>query len=176
VTLVGVPDAPLVAEDALLDVDARSGDRVVPFAEIVARARAGDPFADVRLVGGGLRTRPHLYSRASLEPSATAGWIDAAERAGLAEAMGAVERVFGEPRAAIAQATTCSPAAWAALPAHAAALEAIGVRTGLVHPAALLALPYGNLPLTGVRRYDDELARTFTPPAASAVRQAEAAR
>jgi predicted RNA methylase len=178
VTLVGAPDRPLLVQDALLDVEPREGGRPVPWASLVTRARAGDPLAGVRLAHGGLGTRAHLYSRASLEASERGGWLDAGERAALAATMRTVERVAGETRAAIPQARSCSPAAVAAIPAHARALAALAARTGRAHPAALLALPYGTLPLTGVARFDDELARVLAAPAAApgATAPAEAVR
>lgn len=165
VTLVGVAGAGLLVQDALFDAEPQVGKRVLSWAEVVGRARAGGIEA-VGFDSDWAATRPHLYSRGGLAAAEAGGWLGSGERAALEGAMASVERVLGAPRAALEQRTTCSLAAYAAVPANAAALAEVARQTGIAHPLGLMALPYGNLPLTGVRRFDEEMARALAAPPA----------
>jgi hypothetical protein len=176
VTLVGMPDGErILVEDALFDAEPTLGGRRLSWTETLALACRGalDGVEYGAAAGVG---RSHLYSAASLAQAAADGWLAPDEHARLATAIAAFDpRLDGVPRAALDQAHSTSLAAWARVPANAAALAETARRTGEPSPLGLLRFPMGGLPLTGDPRMDAAILRVVGPPAGARAAEAAAA-
>jgi hypothetical protein len=159
-TLVQVPDGRILLQDALFDGAVCLDGAPATLPDVLRAIHAGG--AGRLSLPSELDERPHLYSRAGLPAAEADGWVTADERARLEAAMRGTERVLDEPRAALAQATSCSLARFAALPVHARILERLAA-TGVTTPLWFLAVPFGEVPLTGRAAFDRELVRLLDP-------------